>query len=174
MEREQKVQEVHNISERFEKAKAMVFANYRGLKVAEMTELRTKLRENGVMMKVVKNRLVKRVLKERGLDELAQFFTDPMAIASADADPVAPAKILVEFAKTHAALSLKAGFMDGELLTKAQIEQLAILPSKDELLARALASMNAPASNFVGVLAALPRQVVTVIDAIRKKKEELH
>jgi large subunit ribosomal protein L10 len=172
--REQKVEEVKLIADRFEKAKALIFADYRGLKVSELTELRSKLRESGAQMKVVKNRLVKRVLKDRGLSDLDEFFIDPTALASADEDPVAPAKILVEFAKAHQALSVKAGFMDGALLTKAQIEHLATLPSREELLARGLASMNAPATNFVGVLAALPRQLVTVIDAIGKKKEETH
>jgi len=170
--RDQKVKEVALISERLEKAKAMIFADYRGLKVAEMTELRNKLRENGAAIKVLKNRLVKRVIKDKGWDGLDEFFTDPTAVATTDQDAAASAKVLVEFAKAHEALVLKAGFMDGALLTKAQIEHLATLPSKDELLARALASMNAPATNFVGVLAALPRQLVTVIDAIRKKKEE--
>jgi large subunit ribosomal protein L10 len=172
--REQKVEEVKFITERFENAKALIFADYRGLKVDEMTELRSKLRESGAQMKVVKNRLVKRVLKDKGLSDLDEHFINPTAVASADEDPVAPAKVLVEFAKAHQALSLKAGFMDGGLLTKAQIEHLATLPSREELLARALSSMNAPATNFVGVLAALPRQLVTVIDAIRKKKEETH
>ncbi len=171
MNKEQKTLEVSRIAERFEKAKAMIFADYRGLKVSEMTELRAKLRENGASMRVVKNRLVKRVLKERGLENLNEFFTGPTAIASAEEDPVAPAKILAEFAKVHGALNLKAGLMDGDVLTKAQIEHLATLPSKDVLLARVLATMNAPATNMVGVLAAIPRQLVTVIDAIRKKKE---
>lgn len=173
MDKQTKRQEVANITDRFEKAKALIFADYRGLKVAEMTDLRAKLREGESTMKVVKNRLVKRVLKERGLDDLSEFFTNPTAIASTEADPAAPAKILVEFAKKCEALQIKAGFMDGALLTKAQIEYLATLPSKDELLAKALSSMNAPATNFAMVLAAIPRQLVSVIDAIRKQKEEL-
>ncbi len=172
MDKNQKLQEVTQINDRFEKAKALIFADYRGLKVSEINELRAKLRENDSTMKVVKNRLVKRVLKERGLESLSEFFVDPTAIASTEADPVTPAKILVEFAKAHEALTLKAGFLDGALISKAQIEFLATLPSKDVLIAKALASMNAPATNFVGVLAAIPRQLVTVIDAIRKQKEE--
>lgn len=172
MDKQTKKQEVSTINDRFEKAKALIFADYRGLKVTEMTDLRDKLREGESSMKVVKNRLVKLVLKERGLDDLNEFFTDPTAIASTEADPAAPAKILVEFAKKNNALQIKAGFMDGALLTKAQIEYVATLPSKDELLAKALSSMNAPATNFAMVLAAIPRQLVTVIDAIRKQKEE--
>lgn len=170
--REQKASEVSFLAERFEKAKAMIFADYCGLKVSEMTELRAKLRENGASMKVVKNRLVKRVLKERGLEQLNEFFTGPTAIASAEHDPMVPAKVMAEFAKTHAALNLKAGFMDGGVLTRVQIEYLATLPSKDVLLSRVLATMNAPATNLVYVLAAIPRQLACVIDAIRKKKEQ--
>ena len=171
MERAQKIKEVAGLQERFEKAKAMIFAEYRGLRVGQMTDLRHKLRATGSSIKVVKNRLVKRVLADRGMNELSAFFVNPTAIATNDTDPVAPAKILVEFARANAALLIKAGFMDGAMLTRAQIEMLAMLPSKDVLLARALASMNAPATNFVGVLAAVPRALVTVIDALRKKKE---
>ncbi len=149
----------------------MIFAEYRGLKVSQMTDLRHKLRAADSSMKVVKNRLVKRVLAERGMTELSAFLVNPTAIAMSDADPVAPAKVLVEFAKTNTALLIKAGFMDGAMLTRAQIEQLATLPSKEVLLSRALASMNAPATNFAGVLAAVPRALVTVIDALKKTKE---
>lgn len=171
MNKEQKALEVQSLNERFEKAKAMIFADYRGLNVSEVNELRSKLRENGASMKVVKNRLVKRVLKDRGLDNLSEFFVNPTALASTEADPVAPAKILVEFSKAHEALNIKAGFMDGQMLDLAKIQYLATLPSKEELLAKALSSMNAPASNLVGVLAAVPRQLVTVINAIKEKKE---
>lgn len=171
MNKEQKIQDVTRWTEHFEKAKAMVFAEYRGLKVKEITELRQKLRAANSTMKVVKNRLVKRVLTERGLADLTKFFTNPTAIAMSELDPISPVKVLVEFAKTNAMLAIKAGYMDGAMLTKAQIEQLATLPSKEVLLSRALASMNAPATNLVGVLIALPRQLVNVVDAIRKKKE---
>lgn len=170
MRKDEKVLEVKNLSERFEKAKALIFTAFRGLKVSEITELRRKLRQNQSTLKVVKNRLVKRILKERGLEGLSGHFTDPTAIASSDADPVSPAKILVEFAKGHDKLVLKGGLMGTSLLSASDVETLARIPSREVLLSRALASMNAPATNFACALAAIPRKLVCAINAIREKK----
>lgn len=171
MNKEQKVQEVKNLSDRIEKAKALIFTGYRGLKVHEMTELRAKLRKGGSSLKVVKNRLMKRVLKERGLDALSGYFREPTALASSDADPVNPAKILVEFAKGHGKLMLKGGYLDGSVLSAAEIEALARLPSREVLIARALMSMNAPATNLVGVLAAVLRKLLYALNAIKATKQ---
>lgn len=170
MNREQKVQEVKSLSERVEKAKALLFAGYRGLKVSEITDLRMKLRKGQSTFKVVKNRLMKRVLKERGLEALEGHFRDPTAIAASSVDPVAPAKILVEFAKGNDRLALKGGYLDGRVLSVADIEALAKLPSREVLIAKALGSMQAPASNFVGVLAAIPRKLVYALNAIKATK----
>jgi large subunit ribosomal protein L10 len=169
--KDQKVQEVKALSERIEKAKALLFAGYRGLKVSEITELRSKLRTGKSSLKVVKNRLMKRVLKERGMESLTEYFTDPTALATADADPVAPAKILVEFAKGHEKFKVKGGFLDGAVLTAKDIEALAKLPSREVLLARALSSMNAPATNLAGVLAAIPRKLLYALNAIKATKQ---
>lgn len=170
MNRDQKVQEVKKLSERIEKAKALIFADYRGLKVSEMTELRTKLRQGSSVLKVVKNRLMKRVLKERGMDALMQYFVNPTALATSDADPAHPAKILVEFAKEHERLTLKGGYLDGSVLSAKDIETLASLPSREVLIAKFLGSMNAPASNLVGVLTALTRKLLYALNAIKETK----
>lgn len=171
MRRDAKVEEVKALSERWGKARAMIFAGYRGLKVSEMTALRFKLREGQSSLKVVKNRLMKRVLKEKGLDNLSDYFKEPTALATSEVDPVTPAKVLVEFAKTCDRLKIKGGFISGALMSIADIETLAKLPSREVLLARALASMNAPASNLVGVLSAMPRKLVYAINAIKDKKQ---
>lgn len=171
MRKDEKVMEVKNLSERFEKAKALIFTAYRGLKVSEITELRMKLRKSSSSLKVVKNRLVKRALKEKGMAGLDQHFTEPTAIAASDVDPISPAKILVEFAKTHDKLILKGGFMDGNPLTAKDIETLARMPSREVLLSRALASMQAPATNLACVLSAIPRGLVYAINAIAKTKQ---
>ncbi|MBW2520659.1 MAG: 50S ribosomal protein L10, partial [Deltaproteobacteria bacterium] len=102
---------------------------------------------------------------------LDEFLVGPTAIAFAKEDPVAPAKALVEFAKSHEAFELKAGVLDGKLLSPADIKALSDLPSREELLAKMLGSMSAPASNFVGVLAAIPRSMVQVLSAIKDQKE---
>lgn len=171
MNRKEKELEVGKLSERIKKAKALIFADYRGLKVAEMTELRMKLSKSASFMKVVKNRLAKRVLKEKGLNELEKYFHEPTAIASSESDPVTVAKVLVEFAKDHGNLRLKGGYLEGKILNLVQIESLSRLPSREVLLSKAMASMLAPASNLVGVLAAIPQRLVRTINAIKETKK---
>lgn len=172
MDRKQKEQEVVSLSDRFKKAKALIFAGYRGLKVAEMTELRMKLKRSASVMKVVKNRLVKRVLEKEGLKDLEKYFVEPTALATSESDPASVAKVLVEFAKDHDKLRIKGGYLDGKFLDVKSIDALAKLPSREVLLARALASMNAPATNLALVLAALPTKLVRAINAIKEKKTQ--
>jgi len=169
--KQQKADEVKNLAERLEKAKVLIFADYRGLKVSEMTELRSDLRKDDSWFKVIKNRLMKRALKEGGLAELEKYFTGPTAIATSDVDPVNPAKALVNFAKGHGKLELKGGFLDGKDLSSQEIESLARMPSREVLLSRALASINAPATNMAGVLAAVPRKLVYALNAIKETKQ---
>lgn len=172
MNRNEKQQQVDYVVEKFEKAKAIIFANYRGLNVSEITDLRRKLSEAESTMKVVKNRLAKRAAKQINLEGFDEFLTGPTAMASSEVDPVMPAKVLVNFAKDHEVLEIKAGYIDGKILDVATIKNLAALPSREELLSRALSSMNAPATNFTMVLAAIPRQLVNVISAIKDTKEQ--
>lgn len=171
MNREEKVREVEGLSERVKKAQVMIFTDYRGLKVSEITELRSKLSEGQSQFKVVKNRLFKRVLKEQGLGALEKYFTGPTALATSEVDVVTPAKALVDFAKVHAKLELKGGYLEGKDLTPAEIIALARMPSREELLARALGSMNAPATNMAGVLAAVPRKLLYALNAIKDTKQ---
>lgn len=171
MDRKQKQQQVDYIAERFEKAKSIIFADYRGLNVSEITELRTKLSESEATVKVVKNRLAKRAAQTAKAEGLEEFLTGPTAMASSEVDPVIPAKVLVDFAKTHEVLKIKAGYMDGKVLDLATITMLAQLPSREELLSKMLGSMNAPITNFTMALAAIPRQLVNVISAIKDTKE---
>ena len=169
--REQKAQEVKFLADRVSKAKALVFAGYRGLKVSEMTDLRSKLRKGQSTIKVVKNRLMKRVFKEQGLENLDEYFSEPTALAASEADPVSPVKVLVDFAKANNRLQIKGGFMDGKVLSIKELDRLAQLPSREVLLAKALGSMQAPASNIVGVLAAVPRKLLYALNAIKDTKQ---
>ena len=172
MDRKQKQQQVDYIAEKFEKAKSVIFADYRGLNVAEITELRSKLSEAESTIKVVKNRLAKRAAKDAKIEGLDEHLTGPTAMASSEVDPVVPAKVLVDFAKTHDVLEIKAGLMDGKVLDLATINMLAQLPSRDVLLSKMLSSMNAPITNFTMTIAAIPRQLVNVISAIKDTKEQ--
>lgn len=171
MNRTEKSNEVSKLKQRFEKAKAMFFADYRGLTVAEVTDLRQKLYAQQSAMKVVKNRLAKLAFKDLKVEGMDPFLKGPTAIASSDTDAVVPAKILVDFAKTHEKLQLRAGYMDGIVLDVKSIIALAKLPSREVLLSKMLGSLKAPANNLVNVLAAVPRGLVTALAAIRDSKE---
>jgi large subunit ribosomal protein L10 len=171
MRREEKAQEMKSLAERIEKAKVMLFADYRGLKVSEITELRSKLRSGTASFKVVKNRLFKKVLREKGLEALEKYFSGPTALATSETEQVNPAKALVEFAKDHEKLGVKGGFLEGRVLSPEEVKSLARLPSREELLARALASLQSPATNLAGVLVAVPRKLLYALNAIGDTKK---
>ena len=170
MNRSTKEQVVADLSARLAEAKAAFLADFRGLNVEQATALRAKLRESGVDYRVVKNTLLKLASQGTPAECLTGELTGPTAIALALEDPVATAKVLTEFAKANDKFELKAGALDGKLLSDAEIKALAELPSREQLLASMLSSMNAPLSNFVGTLGALPRSLVTVMAAIRDQK----
>lgn len=172
MNRDEKSKEIEQIKGRFQKAKALIFATNNGLKVSEVTELRKKLKSVQSQLQVVKNRLVKRALKDASIEGLDSFFEGPIAMTSSDVDPVSPAKVLVDFMKEHEALVIKGGYLSGEILTADKIKALAALPSREVLYAKLLGTLLNPARQLVGVLAAMPRQLVGVIDAIKQQKEQ--
>lgn len=153
---------VAEIAEKLQKSASCVVVDYKGLKVEELTELRNKFREAGIDYKVYKNTLVRRAATEVG--NMAQFddvnLVGTNAIAFGYEDPVAPAKIVNDFAKTHPKLELKMGFVEGEFYDAENIKKLAEIPSRDELIAKLLGSLKAPVSNFV-----------YLVDAIAKKQE---
>ena len=153
---------VAEIAEKLQKSASCVVVDYKGLKVEEVTELRNKFREAGIDYKVYKNTLVRRAAAEVG--NMAQFddvnLVGTNAIAFGYEDPVAPAKIVNDFAKTHPKLELKMGFVEGEFYDAENIKKLAEIPSRDELIAKLLGSLKAPVSNFV-----------YLVDAIAKKQE---
>lgn len=173
MQRSQKPVEVAALKERFLKAKSLVIAENRGLKVSQVTDLRKRLQKENASFKVVKNRLVKRALQEASIEGLDKFFQGPVTLTSSEVDPTTPAKILAKFIKEleEEKFVIRGGFLDGKVLSVADIQSLANLPSKEELYAKLLGCMLNPARGLVSVLAAMPRQLVTVIAAIRKEKE---
>jgi len=170
MNRTEKEQIVQELSQRLADAPATFLADYRGINVDQATQLRRELTQVGVEYRVVKNKLLKLAAQGTSSEQLQSYCVGPTAIAIADTDPVAPAKVLSAFAKAVDAFELKAGILDGNLLSVAEISALAALPSREELLAKALSSMNAPITNFVGTLAAVPRSLVQVLGAIGENK----
>jgi len=170
MDRNTKEQIVAEYSEKLASATALFVADYRGLDVDKVNKLRGQLREVGVEYRVAKNTLLTLAAKGTDAECLNDYFQGPTAIAIASGDPVAPAKALSEFAKANDKFELKGGALGSKLLTIADIKALADLPSREVLLAKMLGSINAPTSNFVGVLAAIPRSLVQVLSAIQDKK----
>jgi len=170
LNRTNKEQVVAELAQKLASAKAAFVADYRGLNVDQVNKLRGELRGIAVEYLVAKNTLLKLAAKGTGAECLNDHFAGPTAIAIAMGDPVAPAKVLTEYAKANAKFELKAAALDGKLLSIENIKALAELPSREVLLAKLLGSLNAPASNFVGVLAAIPRSLVQVLAAIQDKK----
>ncbi|HUH58388.1 MAG TPA: 50S ribosomal protein L10 [Pseudomonadales bacterium] len=165
-----KEQLVAELSEKLRNSKAAFLANYRGITVEQTNVLRGKLRAAGVEYRVVKNTLLSLACKGTDFECLQEHLTGPTALALALDDPVQPAKILFEFAKDSKVFELKTGALDGNILGVGDIEALSKLPSREVLLGKMLGSMSAPATNFVGVLAAVPRSLVQVLGAIQEQK----
>lgn len=171
MNKSNKEQLVAELTEKMGAAKAAFLADYRGIDVEAANALRGELHKAEVEYRVVKNTLLKLAIKGTDNECLSEMLNGPTALTIAKDDPVAPAKALSEFAKANDKFEIKGGVLDGKLLSVADIKALADLPSREVLLAKMLGSINAPASNFVGVLAAVPRSFVQVLGAIRDQKE---
>ena len=174
MDRAEKQVEIANLADKFQRAKAVFIADYKGMNVEQVTSLRKELRTQKLEMKVVKNSLALRALGSTPYQSvLADDLVGTNAVIFSYSDPVAPAKTLTKFAGDFEHLSLKGGALEGKRLNQAAIKALAELPSREVLLGKMLGSMNAPASNLVGVLAAVPRSVVNVLNAYKQKLEGL-
>jgi len=167
-----KHEQVALMHEKLMRAKAVFLADFRGMNVDKATTLRNELRSASVEYKVFKNTLFDIAAKDTEAECLASHLAGPTAVAITYDDPVGAAKVLSKFAKeSKGVFVLKAGVLSGKVIDVNQIQALADLPSREVLLAKMLGSMQAPATNFVGVLAALPASLVRALDAIRAKKE---
>ncbi len=161
---------VVEIKERFENAHSAIFLDYKGLTVAEATELRRQCREQGVEYVVLKNTMIDLAVKELGIQGFDEYLKGPTAVAFGMNDAVAPAKILTEFIRKTKKTTIKCGLVEGKLLDVAGVRALSELPPKEVLIAKMMGSLNAPITNFVGVLSATLRSLVYAIDAVRKQK----
>lgn len=169
---EEKKQLVESLAEKIKVSKSFVLADYRGLTVDEDTQMRQSLRDEGLEYKVYKNTITKLAAEQNGIEGLDDFLKGPTAIAFSETDPVLPAKVLAGFAKKFKKLNLKAGFVEGEVLDESGIKSIASLPSREELLAKALGSLNAPISGFVNVLHGNIRGLAVALNAIKEQKEQ--
>ncbi|MFE6169995.1 50S ribosomal protein L10 [Viridibacillus arvi] len=149
---------VQEIADKFKSAASVVVVDYRGLSVAQVTELRKQLREAGVEFKVYKNTLVRRATAEVEQEELNEFLTGPNAIAFSNEDVIAPAKIINNFAKANEQLEIKAGLIEGTFASAEDVKALAELPSREGLLSMLLSVLQAPVRNFALATKAVAEQ----------------
>lgn len=155
---DEKKQVVSEIATKFRDSQSTVLVDYRGLDVAEVTELRKQLREAGVDYKVYKNSMSRRAAAEVELSELDDILVGPTAIAFSNDDVVAPAKIINNFAKEHKNLEIKGGVIEGNIATLDQIKELADLPNYEGLLSMLLSVLQAPVRNFAYAAKAIAEQ----------------
>lgn len=168
MDRAQKAQAIEDLKEVFAGAGAVVVTHYMGLTVAEMTDLRGRLRKEGATLQVVKNTLAQKAMGDTKPEAAHALFTGPVAIAFAP-DPVSAAKVVVEYAKTNEKFSVIGAIMDQTVLDATGVGALATLPSLDQLRAQILGLLNAPATKVAGVLQAPAGQLARVFNAYATK-----
>jgi large subunit ribosomal protein L10 len=165
-----KEQTVAEIKERFARASSVILVDYRGLTVKELQELRGKLRDSGSELKVYKNTLTEIAMRELAMPDLGALLEGPSAFTFSYGDPVAPAKTLMAYAKDHKALEVKGGFIERSITDADGVKALASLPTREELIAKLLGTMQNPAASFVRVLAGPAGAFARVIKAIADQK----
>ncbi|MCC6611366.1 MAG: 50S ribosomal protein L10 [Burkholderiales bacterium] len=162
---------VAEISARIAQAQSVVVAEYRGLEVEGMTELRRKARASGVYLRVLKNTLARRAVKDTPFEKLADQMAGPL-IYGISSDPVASAKVLSDFAKANEKVVVKAGAMPGSLLSAAEVKSLATMPSREELLAQLLGTMQEPIAKLARTLNEVPARFARTLAAVRDAREK--
>ncbi len=167
---------VAELKEQLTSAKGVVLTGYKGLTVAQDTALRREFREAGVTYHVVKNTMLRLAAQEAGIEGLDEHLEGTTAFAFSAEDAVAPAKVIGGFIKKNklddaGVLTIKVGMVEGQVIDAKEVNALATLPSREELIAKMLGSMNAPISNPVNVLQGVIRKAVYVLDAVRAQKE---
>jgi large subunit ribosomal protein L10 len=171
LNRQEKSAVIEEVSAEVAKAQSIIVAEYRGLDVASVTVLRKKARESGVYLRVLKNSLVRRAVAGTPFEALSASLAGPLIYGIA-ADPVSAAKLLNDFAKTNDKLVLKAGALPGSLMNVEGVKALASLPSREELLAKLLGTMQAPIATFARTLNEIPTKFVRGLAAVRDQKSE--
>jgi large subunit ribosomal protein L10 len=166
---EEKKAIVAEVSAHVANAQAIIIAEYRGIEVSQMTQLRAKTRESGIYFRVIKNSLVRRAVVDTPYAELAKHMVGPLAYGIS-ADPVAAAKVLHEFSKNNEKFMIKVGAMGERVMSREEITALAALPSRAELLSKLLGTMQAPIAKFVQTLNEVPARFVRGLAMVRDNK----
>jgi len=170
---QKKIEAVNQLAEKIKEAKTVVIADYKGVTVEEDTEMRTAMRKSGVEYRVVKNNLIKLALEKNDITELEEYLKGPTAIAMSTEDVIAPAKILTEYSKKHKEIQLKAGIVEGKVFSAEELNAIAELPSKEELIAKVVGGMKSPLYGLVNVLNGNIRGLVVALNAIAEQKKEV-
>ena len=170
--RADKVVELEQLEQAFKGSDSAILVDYKGMNVPQVTELRRQLRSAKASYKVVKNTIAKRALKGTSFEALEKYFEGTTAVAYTSTDPVALAKTLTTFGKTAPTLQIKAAVVQGRAVKPAEVADLAALPSKPELYAKLLGTLNAPMVQLVSVLSAVPLDLLNVLTASEKKRSE--
>ena len=159
------------LTEDFKKSKIVLATDYKGLDVAAVTKLRSELTQANIDYRVIKNTLLRRASEDNDVALIADLFKGPTAIAISYDDPVAPAKIISEFAKENPKLQIKGAVMEGKAIDSAGIAALSSLPSREVLLSQVLSAMNGIPTGLVRVLSGVPTGLLNVLQAIKDQKE---
>ncbi len=168
---DKKKEVVQGIQEKLADARLVVFTDYRGLTVDEMSDLRNKLRVPGVEYRVLKNTMTEFALKNLGHEDVIPQIAGPNAVLFSQEDPVGPVKSVYEFIKQYKKLEVKVGILEGQMLTPDRVKALADLPPREVLIAQVLGTMQAPITSLAYVLNANITGLARALDQIREKKE---
>lgn len=168
--RDEKVRVIAELEEKFRNSKAAIFADYRGLNVDGATVLRRSFRSAGAELRVVKNTLTQIAAERSGFQELHEFLTGPTAVAFDLQDPIIPAKLLIDFAKTNKNLHIKGGLVEGRVVGSEEIKFLAGLPGREVLIAQTLRGLQGPLVGLASVLQGPLRKLVFTLKAIHDQK----
>jgi len=172
MARPDKVEQVELLTEKLKSARAAVLTDYRGLTVAQMQDLRSRLRAQSVEYRVVKNTLARRAAVEAGHEQFQDLLKGPVGIAFGYAEPGVPAKVLGEFTRqTRIRVEIVGGLVEGRVMGGEQVRQTADLPSRDVLIAQLLGTLQSPVAQLVATIQAPVQQLVGLLEAYRDKLE---
>ncbi len=169
--KQDKVQAIEALVQTFQKSKSTVLTGFSGLTVEEVTQLRMQLSKQKVEYQVVKNNLARLALNRVNVMDLDDLFTGPTAIAFSMDDALASARILSKFSKDHEKLSIKGGWMSGKKLTSQDVKALALLPSREVLIAQLLGSLQSPIQGLTVVLSGVLRKFVIALNEVAKQKK---
>ncbi len=170
MPTQEKAQVIDELAEQLSKAKLAILTDYRGLSVTGLQTLRATLRPLNADFRVAKNTLTRIAAEKAGIEGLLPMLDGPLALVLAYDDVVAPSKAIADFARTSRILTIKGGVLDNQIVSAAGIEELATLPSRDELLSKLLGTLNSPIQGLVTVLSGPSRSFVQVLNAYAEKQ----